>query len=105
MLRIVFAIIIGGMGTGIGYGLGWLGGITTSGITSGIFGMCTAVDVGVDQGLLTPTQAEQVGTSMAKEILQKGQSVDSVKFFEQIDIKNPSAACQQFRQGMSKAIS
>jgi hypothetical protein len=105
MFRILFAIIIGGIGAGVGYGTGWVGGLAVSGITNAVSGMCTAVDAGVNQGLINPNQVEQVGAGIVQLGQKKGQPADNMKFILQVKPSNPSEACQQFRNGISNAAS
>lgn len=105
MLKILVAVVIGGIGAGIGYGSGWLGGMVVGGVTSGVNGMCTAVDVAVNQKMLTPDQAQQVGAAMVQRAVQQGSPADGVKSMLQISPQNPSQACQQFRKGIAEAKS
>lgn len=105
MVKIIVAIIIGGLSAGVGYGMGWVGGVTVSGFTSGVTGMCTAIDAGVNQGLFKDAQMGQVGVGMVQLRQKRGQSAEHMKFILQINPSSPSPACQQFREGMSKASS
>jgi hypothetical protein len=105
MSKIIFAIIIGGLGVGVGYGVGWVGGVSISGFTNGVTGMCTAIDAGVNQGLFKDAQMGQVGAGMVQLRQQRGQSAEHMEFILQINPSNPSPACQQFREGISKAAS
>jgi cobalamin biosynthesis protein CbiD len=105
MFRILLAIVVGGIGTGVGYGLGWVGGFAISG-TSGIMtSMCSAVDAGIEQKLFTAEQAEQIGTGIAQIMQQRGQATENIKAMLEIKPQQPSTACLQFRKGISQTIS
>jgi hypothetical protein len=105
MFRILLAIVIGGIGTGVGYGLGWLGGFAVSGTTNVVAGMCTAVDTGIEQKLFTVEQAEQIGTGISQLMQQKGQGAENIKAMLQIKPQQPSTACLQFRKGILQTVS
>jgi hypothetical protein len=105
MFKIIFAIIVGGLGTVMGYGVGWTVGIAVSATTSSATGMCTAIDAGVSQGLFKDGQLGQIGAGMAQLRQKRGQPTEEMKSTLQIKSFNPSSACQKFREGMYKASS
>jgi hypothetical protein len=105
MFRILLAIVIGGIGTGVGYGLGWVGGFAVSGIGGSMTSMCTAVDTGIEQKLFTVEQAEQIGAGIAQLMQQRGQATENIKAMLEIKPQQPSTACLQFRKGISQTVS
>jgi hypothetical protein len=105
MFKIIFAIIIGGFGTAVGYGVGFTGGIGASAITSSGTGMCMTIDAGVSQGLFKASQIGQIGAGMVQVRQKQGIPAADIKSSLQSYPSNPSPACQQFHEAMSKASS
>jgi hypothetical protein len=105
MFKIIFAIIVGGVGVAVGYGVGFTGGIGVSAVTSNGTGMCMAIDTGVSQGLFKGNQIGQIGAGMVQLRQKQGIPAADIKSSLQNYPSNPSPACEQFREAMSKASS
>ncbi|GAP94288.1 hypothetical protein [Leptolyngbya sp. NIES-2104] len=106
MGRIILALISGTffavLGTGIGFAGGYLGGFFVSVHQSSAIEACAAIDAAANQKLITPAQAEKIGTVMVKEAA-KDQNADQIKAWLEFDTPNAGEACKQLRKGINRA--
>lgn len=97
MGRLILMLVFGTIGTGVGLGIGYLGGAVAGGLPSAAQGVCTTVDTAANQGLVTPAQAEKIGAEIFKKA-QKDNKVDVTRTWLR-KTPNEGEACEQLRKG------
>lgn len=102
ILALVSGTLLGALGIGIGSAVGYIGGVFVSARQSSAIEACVAIDAAANQKLITPAQAEKIGTVMVKEAA-KNQNAEQIKAWLQFDTPNAGKACKQLRKGIDRA--
>ena len=101
-MKPIYVILIS-LGTGIigfiaGGGLGFAGGATTGGFVGGAGGMCLVIDTATKQGMLTPAQAEKLGTEIGKNIKLDGEA----KLVKEFSVEGSTESCKRLFKGIAE---
>jgi hypothetical protein len=88
------------VGGGTGLVTGFLGGAVTGAFSGAKSGMCLVVDTAIQKGILTPAQAESIGT----DIVKKSKADDITKIQGQLNTSpEDSEACKKMIAAIAKA--
>ncbi|MGL5082532.1 MAG: hypothetical protein ACRC8A_13685 [Microcoleaceae cyanobacterium] len=109
LMKLIYVFLIalstGILGFLLGGSLGLLGGGSAGTVIGAAGGMCATIDVALAQGLITETEAEQLGNKIGQSFRQRNPNLQiTMSNSNELTVKSSSPTCEKFLAQVRKGL-